>query len=87
MFIQRDDYKTFFKEIKRLDEESGRHYDVEGVPLPSVTTVISFMNRDRIAKWRARVGEKAAAAIGGYMVCRDRWRRAAMPNFRNPPLW
>ena len=65
MFIQRDDYKTFFKEIKRLDEESGRHYDVEGVPLPSVTTVISFMNRDRIAKWRARVGEKAAAAIGG----------------------
>jgi len=62
MFTQREDYRDSFKEIKRLDEESGRHYDVDGHPLPSVTTVISFMNKDRIAKWKARVGEEVANA-------------------------
>ncbi len=63
MFIQRDDYRDSFSTIKRLDEESGRHYEIDdGRALPSVTTVISFQNRQRIAAWKAKVGEAAANA-------------------------
>ena len=63
MFIQRDDYRDFFSEIKRLDEESGRHYEIDGErALPSVTTVISFQNKQRIAEWKARVGKEVAEA-------------------------
>jgi genome maintenance exonuclease 1 len=42
----------------------GRQYETpEGIQLPSITTVLSILSRDSIAKWRARVGEKEANRI------------------------
>jgi len=63
MFIHCNDFKDTFEEIKRLDEEAGRHYDVNGKPLPSVTTVISHANRKKWAEWRRRVGEEEANRV------------------------
>ena len=42
----------------------GRQYETpEGINLPSITTVLSILSRDSIAKWKARVGEKEANRI------------------------
>ena len=39
-------------------------YEVEpGVTYPSMTSVLSILSRDSIAKWKARVGEQKAEAI------------------------
>ena len=35
----------------------------EGINLPSITTVLSILSRDSIAKWRKRVGEEEADRI------------------------
>ncbi len=44
--------------------DMGRQYETpEGIQLPSITTVLSILSRDSIAKWRARVGEKEANRI------------------------
>lgn len=63
MFTHCDKFSEMFEDIKRLDEEAGRHYDVNGKPLPSVTTVISFQNRAKWAAWRARVGAEEANRV------------------------
>jgi genome maintenance exonuclease 1 len=42
----------------------NRFYEVEpGVLYPSMTSVLSILSRDSIAKWKKRVGEKKAEAI------------------------
>ena len=42
----------------------SRFYEVEpGVVYPSMTSVLSILSRDSIAKWKARVGEEKAEAI------------------------
>jgi genome maintenance exonuclease 1 len=44
--------------------DQGRKYKTpEGVNLPSITTVLSILSRDSIAKWRARVGVEEANRI------------------------
>lgn len=44
--------------------DSGRKYQTpEGINLPSITTVLSILSRDSIAKWRKRVGEEEANKI------------------------
>ena len=63
MFTHCESFRDTFEDIKRLDEEEGRHYDVNGKPLPSVTTVISFKNRKKWAEWRARVGKDEADKV------------------------
>ncbi len=51
-------------EMKSVTTDSGRKYETpEGVNLPSITTVLSILSRDSIAKWRARVGEEEANKI------------------------
>ena len=51
-------------EIDAETTERGRIYKTpEGKSLPSITTVLSILSRDSIAKWRARVGEKEANRI------------------------
>ena len=48
-------------EMDAVTTENGRRYRTpEGVNLPSITTVLSILSRESIAKWRARVGEKEA---------------------------
>lgn len=51
-------------EMQSVTTDSGRKYETpEGVNLPSITTVLSILSRDSIAKWRARVGEEEANKI------------------------
>ena len=53
-------------EMNVVTTEKGRKYRTpEGVDLPSITTVLSILSRDSIAKWRKRVGEKEANRISG----------------------
>ena len=52
------------KEMTAVTTDKGRQYETpEGVNLPSITTVLSILSRESIAKWRARVGEKEANRI------------------------
>jgi genome maintenance exonuclease 1 len=51
-------------EMNAVTTESGRKYKTpEGVNLPSITTVLSILSRESIAKWRARVGAAEANRI------------------------
>ena len=51
-------------EMESVTTDEGRKYQTpEGVNLPSITTVLSILSRDSIAKWRARVGEEEANKI------------------------
>jgi len=51
-------------EMEAETTETGRTYRTpEGINLPSITTVLSILSRDSIAKWRKRVGEEEADRI------------------------
>ena len=51
-------------EMTAVTTDQGRKYKTpEGVNLPSITTVLSILSRDSIAKWRARVGVEEANRI------------------------
>jgi hypothetical protein len=53
-------------EMNAVTTESGRKYKTpEGIDLPSITTVLSILSRDSIAKWRKRVGEAESNRISG----------------------
>jgi len=60
-FIHSDDFKDAFKSIEQINEDNVRYYKVEGDNCyPSITSVISFINREKFADWRARVGNEEA---------------------------
>ena len=51
-------------EMTAVTTDTGRQYETpEGITLPSITTVLSILSRDSIAKWKARVGEKEANRV------------------------
>lgn len=51
-------------DMESVTTESGRQYRTpEGINLPSITTVLSVLSRDGIAKWRKRVGDEEADKI------------------------
>ena len=51
-------------EMEAVTTESGRKYCTpEGNNYPSITTVLSILSRDSIAKWRKRVGDDEANKI------------------------
>ena len=61
MFIQCEDYRSAFEDLKRRNIDSTRYYEVgDDIIYPSVTSVISFISRKKFADWRAKVGEEAA---------------------------
>lgn len=61
MFIHE---QTELKDMEAVTTESGRLYRTpEGINLPSITTVLSILSRDSIAKWRAKVGDEEANKI------------------------
>ena len=63
MFIQRDDYRSIFGELQRVQIDESRYYQVDDQAVyPSVTSVISFISRAKFADWRARVGNEVANA-------------------------
>lgn len=56
-----------------LDAEtlpSGRVYHTPDGDYPSVTTVLSILSEEAIAKWRKRVGEEEANRVGGRAAAR-----------------
>ena len=51
-------------EMDAVTTDTGRQYRTpEGIDLPSITTVLSILSRESIAKWRARVGEEEANRV------------------------
>ena len=61
MFTQREDYRSKFAELSRRNVNEVRMYSIDEVTAyPSITSIISFINRDKFADWRAKVGNEAA---------------------------
>lgn len=60
-FTHCDDYKCMFGEMTRSYLNEIRMYEVKkDIKYPSITSIISFVNRGKFASWRARVGNEAA---------------------------
>ena len=60
-----------YENLDRTDSPDGRRYvTLDGNAYPSVTTVLSILNEESIAKWRARVGEEEANRIGNRATTR-----------------
>ena len=50
--------------VPRSDDEGSRTYDVKGIHLPSVTTILSrTKDQGFLKKWKAKVGEQQAEVI------------------------
>ena len=55
-----------YEDLVAETSDSGRRYLApDGNQYPSVTTVLSILNEEAIAAWRARVGEEEANRVGG----------------------
>ena len=51
-------------EMSTVTTDEGRKYVTpDEIELPSITTVLSILSRDSIAKWRKKVGEEEANRI------------------------
>ncbi len=71
MFTHHHEYRGLFGELQRLYEDNIRYYQVDDTLVyPGVTSVLSFINRSKFAKWRARVGEEQANAISKQSTSR-----------------
>ena len=55
--------ETQLPTLTRETIDGVRYYDTPDSKLVSITSVISFFNRDKFAKWRKRVGEEKANEI------------------------
>lgn len=54
-----------YMDLDSVTSKRGRRYiDPTGAEYPSVTTVLSILSEDAIARWRKRVGEDEANKIG-----------------------
>jgi len=53
----------FIQDLEREEIEGVRHYIVEDQQLVSITSVISWINRDKFSKWRKKVGDVEANKI------------------------
>jgi len=53
-----------YQDLESTTEKSGRLYRIpEGIEYPSITTVLSILSEESIAKWRKRVGNEQADRI------------------------
>ena len=60
-----------YETLDRAEHSDGRRYvTTDGNAYPSVTTVLSLVNEDKIAAWRKRVGEEEANRVGGRAAAR-----------------
>jgi genome maintenance exonuclease 1 len=55
--------RSFFGEIKQINEDGKRWYMADNKKYPSVTTVLGQINKKSVLEWRARVGEEEANKI------------------------
>ncbi len=63
MFKQRDDYRQLFRELSRRNVNEVRMYECGQNAYPSVTSIISFVSKEKFASWRAKVGNEVANKI------------------------
>ena len=63
MFQQCDDYRQLFRELSRRNVNEVRMYECGKNAYPSVTSIISFVSREKFASWRARVGNAEANKV------------------------
>ena len=66
MFTHCHDYREKFTELQRLYENEVRYYKIneeDNISYPSITSVISFVNRGKFAGWRKKVGDEEANRI------------------------
>jgi hypothetical protein len=60
-FTHCDDFKHHFLDLQRHTIDETRYYQVDDqLMYPSVTSVISYINRAKFADWRQRVGQEEA---------------------------
>ena len=66
-FTHYDEHRVEFGKLERLYEDNIRYYQVDGeVSYPSITSIISFVNKEKFASWRKRVGEEEANRVSKY---------------------
>jgi genome maintenance exonuclease 1 len=70
MFIQVEKFRQLFKELSRRNVNEVRMYDCGENAYPSVTSIISFVSREKFASWRARVGNEEANKITKHSTTR-----------------
>ena len=60
-----------YETLDRTDSPDGRRYlTLDGNAYPSVTTILSILSEESIAKWRKRVGEEEANKISSRAATR-----------------
>ena len=63
MFNQIEDYRQMFRQLSRKNVNEVRMYECGDNAYPSVTSIISFVSREKFASWRARVGNAEANKV------------------------
>jgi genome maintenance exonuclease 1 len=90
------DHNVVLPEITRKTTETGRkYYTPEGNAYPSITTVLSVMDKSGLLEWRKRVGEEEANRISTQAATRgtavhklaedylnndENWQKGHMPS-------
>ena len=73
MFNLIEKFRNEFKEIKRTNVDGTRYYLIEEetrTAYPSVTSVISFVGRDKWAAWQQKVGLEEANRVRNHATSR-----------------
>ena len=63
MFNQVEDYRQMFRQLSRKNVNEVRMYECGDNAYPSVTSIISFVSREKFASWRAKVGNEEANKV------------------------
>jgi genome maintenance exonuclease 1 len=87
--FQHVDHGLVLPVITRKTTESGRkYYTPEGNAYPSITTVLSVMDKDGLIEWRKRVGEEEANRISKQAAGRGTAvHKLAEDYLNNEPEW
>ena len=73
-----------YVDLDRRDCEDGRRYvTLDGNAYPSVTTVLSILSEESIAKWRAKVGEEEANKVSLRATTRGTAVHAIIEKYMN----
>lgn len=72
MFTQRTEFSKNFPDLRRVMNDGVRFYVEEGmeVAYPSITSVLSFINKDKFTAWRKKVGEEEAERVKRHSTTR-----------------
>ena len=77
-----------YSDLTTETKTTGRKYNTpDGKAYPSITTVLSILSEDGIAKWRARVGEEVANKISTRASKRGTAVHEALEKYVNNVSW